>query len=85
MILSSGDALLSAEVIGRLALPAGATTVRDTAERLKDMYQAVHLERAESVILRPRGLTWADYANRALQIPQQAYLNIDNLISSRCR
>lgn len=79
VVLSSGDALLATEIIGRMTAPA-TSSVKDFATNLRDTYQAVHLERVEHVILRPRGLTWDEYKNRAAQLPLQGYLNIDQTI-----
>ena len=57
VVMSAGDALLSTEVIGRMAALAGTPPVRERAELLRDTYMAVHLERVEHTILRPRSLT----------------------------
>ena len=81
VLMSAGDALLAAEIIGSLDRSTlGSHGTRSIAEMLKETYLAVHLNRAESVILRPRGLTWEDFKRRAHEIPLQAYLGIDQLL-----
>jgi hypothetical protein len=81
VVMASGDSLLAVEVIEKTQdkiLPLADKTVRNIAETLKNVYMATHLERAESVILRPRGLTLIEYQqNGAQRLPLQIYLNID--------
>ncbi|MDD5427976.1 MAG: hypothetical protein PHI58_01935 [Candidatus Omnitrophica bacterium] len=83
VVMSAGDSLLAAEVIEKtrsIVTGKSGATIRQIAEALKNVYFQVHTERAENVILRPRGLTLAEYKqNGAQQIPLQAYMNIDNL------
>lgn len=82
VVMTSGDSLLGAEVIEKtrpLVVTKSDNTIRQIAETLRDVYHQVHIERAESVILRPRGLTLAEYQlHGAQQIPLQVYVNIDN-------
>lgn len=84
VVMSSGDALLAAEVIEKTrARLAGATTpnVQQIAEALRNTYMPIHLERAEQVILHPRGLTFKEFKEKgAQQLPLQIYLNIDQLL-----
>lgn len=80
-LLSAGDALLAAEIVGSIDKTTLASLrVRGAAAMVRDTYLAVHLNRAESVILRPRGLTWDDFKRRAHEIPLQAYLGVDQLL-----
>jgi hypothetical protein len=82
VVMSSGDALLSEEIIAktRLAIPSGKEiTVLSLAEKLRDIYMAIHLDRAESVILRPRGYNWQDFKEKgAQQLSPLAYQEITN-------
>jgi len=81
VVMAAGDSLLAAEVVEKtrpLITAKSDNTIRQIAETLKDVYTQVHLERAESVILRPRGLTFDEYKQHGAQrMPLQAYLNID--------
>jgi hypothetical protein len=84
VVMSSGDALLASEVIKKTRARIGATdspTIHQAAEILRDVYMSNHLERAERVILHPRGYTLKEFKERgAQQILSQIYLNIDNLL-----
>jgi hypothetical protein len=83
VVMSSGDALLAAQVIERTRSTLGGSShkVSSVAERLRDAYMSIHLERAEHVILHPRGFTLKEYKERGgTQIPAQTYLNIDQLL-----
>jgi hypothetical protein len=83
-VMSSGDALLAAEIIAktRLAVPPGnGATIISLAEKLRDTYQAIHLERAESVILKPRGFSFQDFKEKgAQQLSPQVYQEVTNLL-----
>ena len=81
VVMSSGDALLAAQVVERtrLALGGGEPRVLNVAEKLRDTYISAHLERAEHAFLTPRGWTLKEFKERGgAQIPAQTYLNIDN-------
>ena len=81
VIISAGDALLAAEILGSIDQARLASdSIRAAAEAVRDAYVAAHLSRAESVVLRPRGLTWEDFRHRAHEIPLQSYLGIDQLL-----
>ena len=79
VVMSSGDALLASQIIERTRSTLGGSSqkVDKVAERLRDTYKAIHLERAENVILHPRGFTLKEFKERGAQIPAQAYLNLD--------
>ena len=80
VVMSSGDALLAAEVIGKMpSLPSGSVPpIRQIAESLRDAYITVHLERAEQVILRPRGMTFEQFRKEGAQtLLAQVYINVD--------
>jgi hypothetical protein len=81
-IMSSGDALLAAEVIAktRLAIPHGKdVSILTIAEKMRDTYISIHLERAESVFLTPRGFTFKEFKEKgAQQLPQPTYQEIQN-------
>jgi hypothetical protein len=69
VVFSSGSALIGAEVVGklrRLIPQTGETTVEQIASALRDTYMNV-LERAEQVILRPRGLSLQDFREKGTQ------------------
>jgi hypothetical protein len=82
VVMSSVDALLAAQIIEptRNSLGSGGGhRVVKVAEKLRDTFIAVHLERAEHVFLTPRGWTLKEFKDHgATQIPAQTYLNIDN-------
>ena len=81
VVLSSGDALLAAEVIEKARSVLGGLshpTIQQMAECLRDTYMSVHLMRAENVILRPRGLTFQEWGGT--KIPLQLYIQIDQLL-----
>lgn len=84
VVLSSGSALIAENVIGRTRKVLGAA--RDVefsviAERLRDDYMAVHIERADEVFYRPRGWTLAEFKQfGSTQIPVQVYLQIDQQV-----
>lgn len=83
VVMSAGDALLAARVVeeAQANLGGAAHTIQNVAERIRNVYMAVHLERAEHVILHPRGLTFKEFKERGgVQIPAQTYLSIDNLL-----
>jgi len=81
-VMSSGDALLAAEVIGktRSTLPQGKDhSILSIAEKLRDTFIAIHLERAESVFLIPRGLTFKEFREKgAQQLPLPVFQEIQN-------
>jgi len=83
-VMIAGDALLGAQVVEKArgtiaALPNPST--QQVADVLRDTYMTVHLERAEQVILFPRGLTFKEFKEHgATQIPLQVYLTIDNTL-----
>jgi hypothetical protein len=82
VVMSSGDTLLMAEIISktRFAIPAGKeATILSLAEKLRDTYMTIHLERAESVILRPRGFNFQDFKEKgAQQLSPLIYQEISN-------
>ena len=84
VVMSSGDALLAAEVVEKTRAKLAALAnpmVQQVAEALRSTYMPLHLERAEQVILHPRGLNLREFKERgAQQLPPQAYLNIDQLL-----
>lgn len=83
VVMSSGDALLASQIIERTRSTLGGSShkVEKVAERLRDVHMAVHLERAEHVILHPRGFTLKEFKEHGgTQVPAQAYLNIDQLL-----
>ena len=83
-VMAAGDSLLAAEVIEktrREVIVRALSTIQQIAESLAAIYLQCHLERAESVILRPRGLTWGDYQQfGAHRLPLQMHMNIDQLL-----
>ena len=82
-VMSAGDALLAAEIAEKTRAGIGSKkpTIQQIAEDLRDVYMRVHLERAERVILHPRGLTLKEFREKgAQQLPLQIYLNLDNLL-----
>ena len=61
VVMASGDSLLASEVIEKtrpLITVQSDNTIHHIAETLKSVYARIHLERAESVILHPRGLRY---------------------------
>jgi hypothetical protein len=82
-VLSSGNALIAEAVTTRAwSAIAGAGQVEfpQMAIALRDTYMATHLERAEQVILRPRGLTLQEFKDTGVQkIPLSVYQQIDQL------
>ncbi|HSX25317.1 MAG TPA: hypothetical protein VLG69_05100 [Candidatus Andersenbacteria bacterium] len=80
--MSSGDALLASEIISRTRskIPNNQDpSIVSIAESLRDAYMAIHIERAEAVILRPRGFTLQEFKERgALQLSPQVYQEITN-------
>jgi hypothetical protein len=82
VVMSSGDALLASQIVehSRASLGGSSHKVEKVAQRLRDSYMAIHLERAEHVILHPRGLTMREFKEHGTQIPAQAYLNLDQLL-----
>ena len=83
-VLSSGNALVCAELARRLRtalIASGAKPeLQKAGEALRDLYMRTHLERAESVILRPRGLTLEEFKLYGAQrLPLQIYQQIDQL------
>ncbi len=84
VVMAAGDSLLAAEVIvkaQRHVSVKALSTVQQIAETMAVSYMQCHLERAESVLLRPRGLTWADYQQYGAQrLPLQMHMNIDQLL-----
>jgi hypothetical protein len=84
VVLSSGDALLAIEVIERSKtkiVGLNNPTIADIATTVRTTYMQVHLERAEQLILHPRGLSFREFKEKgAQQIPLQIYVNIDNTL-----
>lgn len=84
-VLSSGNALVCAELSQRLrhALVASGEKrpeVQKTGELLRDIYMQVHLARAASVILGPRGYTLDEFKMYgASRLPPAIYQQIDQL------
>jgi hypothetical protein len=81
VVLSSGDSLLASQVVERTrnALGNREHRVLAVAEKLRDTYIDLHLERAEHVFLTPRGWTLQEFKDHgAAKIPAQTYLNIDS-------
>jgi hypothetical protein len=82
VVMSSGDALLPAEIIAktRLVIPVEEEVmILSLAEKLRDTYIAVHLERAESVILKPRGFNFQEFKEKgAQQLLPQVYQEVTN-------
>jgi hypothetical protein len=84
VVLSSGNALVAEEVISRTKRGV-AGVAQDDVQRasavLRDTYLDVHLERAEQVILRPRGITLKEFKDVGAQkIPLPIYQQIDQLL-----
>jgi hypothetical protein len=83
LVLSAGNALIAEAVVGRgqgaIAGPGDADFHR-MATILRDTYMSVHMERAEQLILRPRGLTLQEFKDTGVQkIPLPIYQQIDQL------
>jgi len=84
-VLSSGNALVCAELAGRLRnglIASGEIKpeLQKAGGMLRDIYMQAHLERAESVILRPRGLTLDEFKLYGAQrLPLAIYQQIDQL------
>jgi 20S proteasome alpha/beta subunit len=82
VVMASGDSLLAAEIIEKtrpLVTAPGNNTIRNIAETLRDVYIRTHIERAESVFLRPRGLTLQEFQQNGAQcLPRDIYATIDN-------
>jgi hypothetical protein len=82
-VMSSGNALIAEEVITRTRRAitgAGDEDMHRAATILRDTYMQVHIERAEQLILRPRGLTLQEFRDFGAQkIPLPIYQQIDNL------
>lgn len=83
MALSSGNALVAEEVITRTrrgVAGAAEEDVQHCAATMRDVYMTVQLERAEQVLLRPRGLTLKEFKETGAQrIPLPLYQQIDQL------
>jgi hypothetical protein len=81
--MSSGSALIAEDVISRTRrTTTGAQNleVHTAASILRDNYLASHVERAEQVILWPRGLTLKEFKDIGAQkIPLPIYQQIDQL------
>lgn len=82
--MASGDALLASEITiktrGQFSHSAS-PSVQQFAEKLRDTFKTIHLERAESVILHPRGLTLKEFKEKgSQQLPAQIYLAVDQLL-----
>jgi 20S proteasome alpha/beta subunit len=81
VIMAAGDSLFAAEIIEKTRQKVVAQsdkTIRVIAEDLRDIYKKLHLERAESVILHPRGLTLQEFLQYGAQrLPLQSYMSID--------
>ncbi len=85
MVMSSGDALLAAEVIARTRalIPTGQnnTSILSVAEKLRDTFMTIHLERVEAVLLKPRGFSLTEFKEKgAQQLTPQAYQEVSNQI-----
>jgi len=88
VILSSGNALVAAEVIKRASLAINAAGIADILQcgsTLRDTYMTLHMERAEQVFLRPRGLTLQEFKDIGAQkIPPVIYQAIDGQFWNFC-
>jgi len=75
VVMASGDSLVGSEVTGkaRVFMARGENnTVHRMVGTLKKLYTQIHLERAEGVILIPRGLTLKESQERgSQQLPVQ--------------
>ncbi len=82
--MASGDSALAGQIVERARRQLSAATnpsVQQIAEVVRDTYMRMHIERAESVILVPRGWTFADFRNQgAQQIPLDVYKAISDQI-----
>ncbi len=87
VVLSAGNALVAAESVTsakRAIAGAGAGSESEDVSRnatiLRDVFIQIHLERAEQVILRPRGGTLDEFKTVGAQrLPLPVYQQIDNL------
>ncbi|MGD1005242.1 MAG: hypothetical protein ABR887_07455 [Methanoregulaceae archaeon] len=83
-VMSSGDALYAAEIIAKtksVISHGKEVSVISISEKLKDIFIETHQNRAESVFLIPRGLTFKEFKEKgAQQIPQPTYQEIQNLM-----
>jgi hypothetical protein len=77
-VMTVGDRSLGFELTERTreTLGAGAHTIRRVAEALQETFMAAHLRRAEKVILHPYSLTFAEFKDRAPNIPAPAFQEI---------
>ncbi len=82
LVLGSGNALVLEDVIARTKRAVGNQgDVQRIAAILRDTYMAAHMERAEHVILRPRGFTLQEFKDVGGQkIPLATYQQIDQLL-----
>jgi hypothetical protein len=83
VVMSSGNALVAEDVTTRTrqtTIGAQDLDVHAAAAILRDNYLATHVERAEQLILRPRGLTLKEFKDiGARKIPLAIYQQIDQL------
>jgi len=82
-VLSSGDSAVAAEVIEKtrqLLKATNPSNIAQIAESLRDVYIAIHQERAENIVLKPRGFTLKEFKEKGAQLPPQAYTTIDQTL-----
>lgn len=86
VVVASGNALVAEDVVRRLKRGVAGVAEDDVlraAGILRDTYMAVHMERAEHVILRPRGITLQEFKDTGAQkVPLPIYQQIDQLFFS---
>ena len=82
VVLSAGDALVAAEVTQRTKDKVKKEmSVQKISETMKDTYIQAHLERVESVVLKPLGYTWQEFKDKgSTQLPLSIYQNVHQLI-----
>jgi hypothetical protein len=84
-VLSSGNALVCAELSNRLRKELGASLgeardLQKAGETLRNLYIQTHVERAASVILAPRGITLDEFKLFGAQrLPPDIFQQIDQL------
>jgi len=80
VVLSAGNALVAEEVISRTKRGAVDDDVSHACAAVREVYMGVHMERAEQVILRPRGITLKEFKEFGAQrIPLAIYQQMDQL------
>lgn len=80
VLMSSGNALISYELIEQLRKDVPKTT-GEIADRLYELQTALSLKRAEQLILTPRGLNWKSYREKGNDINPQLYMILDEELS----